>query len=60
MGTRQKCVLGLPPSTESRATMGGKEIAVLATRLTGTERERISWMFADYAANYDAYRGRKR
>jgi F420H(2)-dependent quinone reductase len=38
--------------------MGGKEIAVVATQLTGTERDRIFGKFADYAANYDAYRGR--
>jgi deazaflavin-dependent oxidoreductase (nitroreductase family) len=39
-------------------TMGGKEIAVVATQLTGTEHDRIFRKFADYAANYDAYRGR--
>jgi F420H(2)-dependent quinone reductase len=37
---------------------GGTEIAVLATQLTGTEHDRIFRKFADYAANYDAYRGR--
>jgi deazaflavin-dependent oxidoreductase (nitroreductase family) len=39
-------------------TMGGNEIAVAATQLTGTEHDRIFRKFADYAANYDAYRGR--
>ena len=39
-------------------TMGGKEIAVLATQLTGTEHDRILRKFADFSANYDAYRGR--
>ena len=39
-------------------TMGGKEIAVVATQLTGAERDRIFRKFADYAANYDAYTGR--
>ena len=39
-------------------TMGGKEIAVAATPLTGAEHDRIFRKFADYAANYDAYRGR--
>lgn len=39
-------------------TMGGQEIAVLAMQLTGTERDRVFRKFADYAANYDAYRGR--
>jgi hypothetical protein len=31
---------------------------VVATQLTGTEHDRIFRNFADYAANYDAYRGR--
>jgi deazaflavin-dependent oxidoreductase (nitroreductase family) len=39
-------------------TMGGKEIAVVATQLTGAEHDRIFRRFADYGANYDAYRGR--
>jgi hypothetical protein len=39
-------------------TMGGKEIPVVATRLTGAERDRVFRIFADYASNYDAYRGR--
>jgi len=39
-------------------TMGGKEIAVVATQLTGAEHDRIFRKFADYAANYDAYTGR--
>jgi deazaflavin-dependent oxidoreductase (nitroreductase family) len=39
-------------------TMGGREIPVVATQLTGPERERIFRKFADYASNYDAYRGR--
>jgi deazaflavin-dependent oxidoreductase (nitroreductase family) len=39
-------------------TMGGSEIAVFATQLTGTEHDRIFRKFADYGANYDAYRGR--
>ena len=39
-------------------TMGGKEIPVVATQLTGAERDRIFRKFADYATNYDAYRGR--
>jgi hypothetical protein len=38
--------------------MGGHEIAVAATQLTGAEHDRIFRKFADYAANYDAYRGR--
>ena len=39
-------------------TMGGREISVTATQLTGPESERIFRKFADYARNYDAYRGR--
>lgn len=39
-------------------TMGGKEIPVVATQLTGAERDRIFRKFADYAGNYDAYRRR--
>ena len=39
-------------------TMGGEEIAVVATQLAGAEHDRIFRTFADYAANYDAYRGR--
>lgn len=39
-------------------TMGGREIPVTATQLTGPEGERIFRKFADYAHNYDAYRGR--
>jgi deazaflavin-dependent oxidoreductase (nitroreductase family) len=39
-------------------TMGGEEIAVVATQLAGAEHDRIFRKVADYAANYDAYRGR--
>lgn len=39
-------------------TMGGVEIPVRATQLTGSEQERIFRKFADYATNYEAYRGR--
>ena len=39
-------------------TMGGQEIPVVSTQLTGPERERIFRKFADYARNYDAYEGR--
>ena len=39
-------------------TMGGREIPVTATQLTGPESERVFRKFADYAHNYDAYRGR--
>jgi F420H(2)-dependent quinone reductase len=39
-----------PPSAVKRP--------VVATQLTGAERDRIFRKFADYAANYDAYRGR--
>jgi deazaflavin-dependent oxidoreductase (nitroreductase family) len=39
-------------------SMGGKEIPVTATQVTGAERDRIFRKFADYASNYDAYRGR--
>jgi deazaflavin-dependent oxidoreductase (nitroreductase family) len=39
-------------------TMGGTEIAVAATQLTGAEHDRIFRKFADYGANYDAYRAR--
>jgi deazaflavin-dependent oxidoreductase (nitroreductase family) len=39
-------------------TMGGKEIAVVATQLTGAEHDRTFLKFADYGTNYDAYRGR--
>jgi deazaflavin-dependent oxidoreductase (nitroreductase family) len=39
-------------------TMGGNEIAVVATPLTGTEHDRIFRKFADYGANYDAYQSR--
>ena len=38
--------------------MGGREIPVVATQLTGPERDRIFRKFADYASNYDAYRHR--
>ena len=31
---------------------------MVATPLTGTEHDRIFRKFADYGANYDAYRGR--
>jgi deazaflavin-dependent oxidoreductase (nitroreductase family) len=39
-------------------TMGGREIPVVATQLTGPERDRVFRQFADYASNYDAYRHR--
>ena len=39
-------------------TMGGREISVTATQLTGPESERIFRKFADYAGNYDAYQSR--
>jgi deazaflavin-dependent oxidoreductase (nitroreductase family) len=39
-------------------TMGGKEIPVVATPVTGAEHDRIFQKFADFGANYDAYRGR--
>jgi deazaflavin-dependent oxidoreductase (nitroreductase family) len=39
-------------------TMGGQEIPVAATQLTGSERERVFQKFADYASNYHAYEGR--
>jgi deazaflavin-dependent oxidoreductase (nitroreductase family) len=39
-------------------TMGAREIPVIATQLTGPESERVFRRFADYARNYDAYRGR--
>jgi deazaflavin-dependent oxidoreductase (nitroreductase family) len=39
-------------------TIGGREISVVATQLTGSERERMFRKFADYASNYDAYEGR--
>jgi hypothetical protein len=38
--------------------MGGKEIPVVATRLTGVERDCVFPIFADYASKYGAYRGR--
>jgi hypothetical protein len=39
--------------------MGGKEIPVLATPLTGAEHERVSMMFADYLPTvYRSYTGR--
>jgi hypothetical protein len=38
--------------------MGGREIPVTAAQLSGPESERIFRKFADYARNYDAYRGR--
>lgn len=39
-------------------TMGGKEIPVIARRLTGPEAKRVYENFADYARNYAAYRDR--
>jgi deazaflavin-dependent oxidoreductase (nitroreductase family) len=39
-------------------TMGGREIPVITTKLTGPESERVFRKFADYAPNYDANRGR--
>jgi deazaflavin-dependent oxidoreductase (nitroreductase family) len=42
----------------SWVTMGGKEIPVVATQLTGAEHDRIFRKFANYASNYGAYRAR--
>jgi deazaflavin-dependent oxidoreductase (nitroreductase family) len=39
-------------------TMGGKEIPVVATQVTGPEHDRIFKKFADYLSNYDTYRDR--
>lgn len=39
-------------------TIGGKDVPVVATLLTGVERERIWQLFVDLATTYDAYRGR--
>jgi hypothetical protein len=50
-----------PPSALRKpviALIGSKLGAVVATQLTGTEHDRIFRKFADYGANYDAYRGR--
>ena len=39
-------------------TIGGEEIAVIATQVIGMERDRILRMFGDYARNYDVFRDR--
>jgi deazaflavin-dependent oxidoreductase (nitroreductase family) len=39
-------------------TIGGEKIPVVATPVTGGERERIFSKFSDYAVNYQAYWGR--
>src|SRR5574337_860744 len=44
--------------SSGRFTMGGKEIPVVATQVTGPEHDRIFRKFADYVGNYDAYRDR--
>jgi hypothetical protein len=38
--------------------MGGKEMPVLATQITGDEYDRVWRIFADYTKVYPAYRGR--
>ncbi|HET9874556.1 MAG TPA: nitroreductase/quinone reductase family protein [Mycobacterium sp.] len=51
-------VLNLLADPHGWVTMGGKEIPVLATQVTGTEHDRIFQKFVDYVSNYDAYRAR--
>ncbi|MGH3562687.1 MAG: nitroreductase/quinone reductase family protein, partial [Mycobacterium sp.] len=51
-------VLNLLADSQAWVTMGGTEMPVLATQLSGTEHDRIYQKFIDYASNYDAYRDR--
>lgn len=39
-------------------TIGGKDVPVVATLLTGAERDRVWLLFVDLATTYDAYRRR--
>lgn len=51
-------VLNLLTDPNAWVTMGGKQLPVLATELTGAEHDRIFAKFADYVSNYNAYRDR--
>lgn len=50
--------LNLRADPNAWVAIGGREIPVLATPVTGTEHDRIFGKFVDYVSNYDAYRGR--
>ena len=50
--------LNLLADPNAWVTMGGKEIPVTASELTGPEHDRVYAKFADYISNYTAYRAR--
>lgn len=50
--------LNLIADPNAWVTMGGKEIPVLATEITGDEHGRIYQKFIDYISNYDTYQHR--
>lgn len=50
--------LNLLADPNAWVTMGGKEIPVTATQVTGSEHDRIFDKFVDYVSNYDVYRAR--
>ena len=43
---------------EASVTIGGAEIPVVATQLTGAERDRAFQKFVDYTRTYEEYTGR--
>jgi len=51
-------VLNLLADPNAWVTMGGNEIPVLATELTGAEHDRVYQMFVDYVSNYATYQHR--
>jgi deazaflavin-dependent oxidoreductase (nitroreductase family) len=50
--------LNLLADPHAWVTMGGTEIPVVATQVTGAEHDHIFRKFADYVSNYEAYRAR--
>lgn len=50
--------LNLLADPNAWVTMGGKEIPVLATQLTGPEHDRVYQKFIDFVSNYETYRHR--
>lgn len=51
-------VLNLLADPAAWVTMGGKEIPVVATQVTGSEHDRIFQKFIDYVSNYEVYQHR--
>lgn len=51
-------VLNLIADPQAWVTMGGREIPVRATEVTGEEHERVYRKFIDYASNYGTYQHR--